>query len=104
MLFPRLLTTRGRQDFVDLLLPHMPVLHAKALRWTGSAEQADSLLDDTLASLAEEMDGIRQTDNLRLWLVNRLYREYLAREELLDKEAIIEKFLGDEQWTASRPN
>jgi DNA-directed RNA polymerase specialized sigma24 family protein len=103
--------TRGRQEFVAMVLPHMAVLHSKALNWTHSRQQADCLLDETLAKLAGEMDEMKSTDNLRLWLVMRLYQEFLAdaaaREdeaELLDKDAIIDNFLGEGIWTVSRPN
>src|SRR5690606_22819377 len=96
MLFARL-TPRGKQSFVALLLPHMPVLHAKALYWTRSRRRADQLLDAFLRRMAVAVEDMRRVENLRLWLVKSMYEDFLAqqerpRETLLDKEALLAAF------------
>lgn len=98
MLFARL-TPRNKQDFMSLLTPHMPVLQAKALYWTRSRRKAGDLLDAFLLRMTGEMEAMKKTDNLRLWLVKNMYEDFLLQQEassegrnLLDKDAIIANF------------
>lgn len=78
---PRVLQFRRKRSaaskFEDLLRPHVAFLYRLAWRFTGSAADAEDLVQDVLLKLyprSAELAGIEQ---LRPWLARVLYRQYV---------------------------
>ncbi|WP_171018927.1 RNA polymerase sigma factor [Microbulbifer harenosus] len=69
---------RAREDrFVALVFPHLRPLYRLAYRLTGSADEAEDLIQDTLAALLPQVAELDAVARLRPWLAKVLYRRFV---------------------------
>lgn len=83
----------GQGSFEALLAPHMDILYRQAWHYTGSAMEAEDLLQDLLVDLFSRQDKMRGIESLRPWLSRCLYNRFIdqyrkrqRRHETLDPE------------------
>lgn len=64
-------------DFVAAVRPHLDHLYRTAYRFSGSAEDAEDLVQDLLTKLYARRTELRDVDQLRPWLTRTLYRVFV---------------------------
>src|SRR5690349_14592480 len=64
-------------EFRDLLIAALPHLRAYARSLTGSADQADDLVQDTALRLLSAQDQYRQGTNFRAWAIAALRNRFI---------------------------
>lgn len=64
-------------EFEDLLRPHVEFLYRLAWRFTGSAADAEDLVQDVLIKLFPRTRELSAVEQLRPWLARVLYRQYV---------------------------
>ena len=77
----------------ERLTRHLPELRACAQRMTRSAEDAEDLVQDCLASALPGLDRLRRPEALGAWLLQILRRRWY---DLLRRRALERKGLSDE--------
>lgn len=83
----------GEGSFEGLLAPHMDALYRQAWHYTGSAMEAEDLLQDLLVDLFTRQEKMRGIESLRPWLSRCLYNRFVdqyrkkqRRPETLDSD------------------
>jgi len=66
-------------DFEALVRPHVDHLYRVAFRFTGSREDAEDLVQDLLVKLYPRRAELAAVDQLRPWLTQVLYRQFVDR-------------------------
>lgn len=78
---PRILQFRrnraGASKFEELMRPQVEFLHRLAWRFTGSAADAEDLVQDVLLKLYPRRAELAGIEQLRPWLAKVLYRQYV---------------------------
>lgn len=78
---PRILQFRrkraGASKFEELVRPQVEFLHRLAWRFTGSAADAEDLVQDVLLKLYPRRAELAGIEQLRPWLAKVLYRQYV---------------------------
>ena len=64
-------------NFEDLLRPQVEYLYRLAWRFTGSAADAEDLVQDVLLKLYPRTQELLKIERLRPWLARVLYRQYV---------------------------
>lgn len=64
-------------DFVSAVRPHLDHLYRTAYRFSGSAEDAEDLVQDLLVKLYARRTEFQRVDQLRPWLTRSLYRVFV---------------------------
>lgn len=70
-------TRIAASKFEDLLRPHVEHLYRLAWRFTGSAPDAEDLVQDVLLKLYPRTEELADIEQLRPWLVRVLYHQYV---------------------------
>lgn len=69
---------RAREDrFVALVFPHLRPLYRLGYRLTGSADEAEDLVQDALTALLPRVAELDAVAQLRPWLAKVLYRRFV---------------------------
>jgi RNA polymerase sigma-70 factor (ECF subfamily) len=63
--------------FEELMRPQVEFLHRLAWRFTGSAADAEDLVQDVLLKLYPRVEELATIERLRPWLARVLYRQYI---------------------------
>jgi RNA polymerase sigma-70 factor (ECF subfamily) len=78
---PRILQFRRNRDaastFEELVRPQVEFLHRLAWRFTGSAADAEDLVQDVLLKLYPRRGELAGIEQLRPWLAKVLYRQFV---------------------------
>ena len=61
--------TVNARAFIERALEHLPALRRVGRRLTGSAAEADDLVQETLARALEQRGGLREPARLKAWLL-----------------------------------
>lgn len=69
--------THTEADFRELLIAALPHLRAYARSLTGSADQADDLVQDTALRLMSAQEQYRQGTNFRAWAIAALRNRFI---------------------------
>jgi RNA polymerase sigma factor (sigma-70 family) len=64
-------------EFDLLLRGHVRTLYRYAYRWTGDADQAEDLVQETLTRLYSELPRLREIEQLRPWVARVMYRIFV---------------------------
>ena len=72
-------TALGRTPFERAVRPHLTALRRLAVRFTGSREDAEDLLQDLLTHLYAQHDTVVELDQPGPWLRRVLYRRFVDR-------------------------
>lgn len=64
-------------DFVAAVRPHLDHLYRTAYRFSGSAEDAEDLVQDLLTKLYARRTELQEVDQLRPWLTRSLYHAFV---------------------------
>ena len=75
--FPPQMTDSSAADFDLLLRGHVRPLYRYAYRWTGDADQAEDLVQETLTRLYSEMPRLREIEQIRPWVARVMYRIFV---------------------------
>lgn len=70
-------TQKGKDQFANLLRPHIELMYRMAYRWTRSQEDAEDLVQDVLIKLAHRVEEMLAVEQLRPWLIKVLYRRFV---------------------------
>ena len=65
------------EEFDQLLRGHVRVLFRYAYRWTGSPDQAEDLVQETLVRLFDTLEQLRQVEQIRPWAARVMYRIFV---------------------------
>ena len=65
------------EEFDQLLRGHVRVLFRYAYRWTGSPDQAEDLVQETLVRLFDSLEQLRQVEQIRPWAARVMYRIFV---------------------------
>lgn len=68
---------KGKEQFANLLRPHIEPMYRMAYRWTRSQEDAEDLVQDVLIKLANRVEEMLAVEQLRPWLIKVLYRRFV---------------------------
>ena len=69
----------ARRRFEELALPHLASVYRLAVRLTGSAQDAEDLLQETYLKAMRAFPGLREPGRVRAWLFQILNRLVLDR-------------------------
>jgi len=72
------------EEFDQLMRGHVRPLYRYAFRWTGDADQAEDLVQETLTRLYSELPRLREIEQVRPWAARVMYRifvDWLRREQ-----------------------
>ena len=72
------------EEFDQLMRGHVRPLYRYAYRWTGDADQAEDLVQETLTRLFSELPRLREIEQVRPWAARVMYRifvDWLRREQ-----------------------
>jgi len=74
-----LIPFRSKQsaNFDELVRPHLDHLYRLAYRYTGSASDAEDLVQDLLVKLYPRINELQDIEQLRPWLARVLYRIFI---------------------------
>lgn len=67
----------GDSEFESLMRPQIEPLYRLAYRFTGSAHDAEELVQDVLVKLYPRTRELRSVERLRPWLARVLYRHFV---------------------------
>lgn len=73
------LDPEDRQRFEELTLPHLASVFRLAVRLTGSAQDAEDLVQETYLKAMRAFSGLREPERVRSWLFQILNRLVLDR-------------------------
>jgi RNA polymerase sigma factor (sigma-70 family) len=82
------------QTFERLVRPHVPALYRSAHRFTGSAADAEDLVQNVLVKVYRHATRLEDIDDLRPWLLRVLYRTFVdarrseKRRTLRERESV----------------
>jgi len=76
--------------FERALQPHLDTLRRLALRLTGSAEDAEDLMQEFLTRLYPRAGKVMAVEQLRPWLMRVLYRQFVDRWRRRRADPVIE--------------
>lgn len=65
------------EEFDQLLRGHVRPLYRYAYRWTGDADQAEDLVQETLTRLYSDMPRLREIEQIRPWAARVMYRIFV---------------------------
>jgi RNA polymerase sigma-70 factor (ECF subfamily) len=65
------------EEFDQLMRGHVRPLYRYAFRWTGDADQAEDLVQETLARLFSELPRLREIEQIRPWAARVMYRIFI---------------------------
>lgn len=71
------MTAKRNVAFENLLRPHLKHLYRVAYRFTGSASDAEDLLQDLLVKVYQRPEDIDGVERLRPWLTRVMYRMFI---------------------------
>jgi RNA polymerase sigma-70 factor (ECF subfamily) len=83
---PSRATLKKQREFEREALPHMDVLYNFALRTTGSADDAQDLLQETYLKAFRFWDKYEKGTNIRAWLFRIMKNSYINRYRKETKE------------------
>lgn len=63
--------------FTRLVRPHLQAMYRMAYRWTRNREDAEDLVQETLARLVERTDDLLELEKPGPWLIKVLYRNFV---------------------------
>lgn len=69
--------TNPEQSFESIMAPHMDSLYRQAYQYTGSAMEAEDLIQDLLVDLLAREHALREIGALRPWLKRCLYHRFV---------------------------
>src|SRR4029078_8980280 len=64
-------------EFDLLMRGHVRPLYRYAFRWTGDADQAEDLVQETLTRLFSELPRLREIEQVRPWAARVMYRIFI---------------------------
>src|SRR6185436_20677356 len=64
-------------EFDLLMRGHVRPLYRYAYRWTGDVDQAEDLVQETLARLFSELPRLREIEQIRPWAARVMYRIFV---------------------------
>ena len=101
----------SKEEFEELLKPHLSALYRTAYRFTGHSQDAEDLLQTVLLKLCDHLDTLRELDAPRPWITRVMYRQFIddtrwrrrqppqlslqQSPELAGDDAPLESFLAD---------
>ena len=65
------------EEFDLLMRGHVRPLYRYAFRWTGDADQAEDLVQETLTRLFSELPRLREIEQIRPWAARVMYRIFI---------------------------
>lgn len=65
------------EEFDQLMRGHVRPLYRYAFRWTGDADQAEDLVQETLTRLFSELPRLREIEQIRPWAARVMYRIFV---------------------------
>ena len=68
---------RDKDQFKQLLRPHIEIMYRMAYRWTQSQADAEDLVQDVLVRLATRVEEMQTINDLKPWLLKILYRRFV---------------------------
>lgn len=68
----------NRVSFDEAVLPHRQLLHRVAMKMTGSAAEADDLVQETLLRAFRSFDRLRPDSQVRPWLMRILHNTFVS--------------------------
>jgi len=89
---------RERDEFEQLLIPHMEHLVRLAYRFTGNNADAEDLVQELLIQLYARKTDLKPVGHLRSWLVRGLYYRYVDSVRSAVRDPL--KVLEDEEVDA----
>ncbi len=66
--------TGSREQFTELVRPHLGMMYRMAYRWTQNREDAEDLVQEALLKLIDRSHEMQQIESLRPWLIKIVYR------------------------------
>ncbi|MBD3649512.1 MAG: RNA polymerase sigma factor [Pseudomonadales bacterium] len=66
-----------KEEFANMVRPHVEVMFRMAWRWTRNTEDAEDLVQDVLVKLAAKVEEMREVEDLRPWMIKVLYHRYV---------------------------
>src|SRR6478735_12251800 len=64
-------------EFDLLMRGHVRPLYRYSFRWTGDADQAEDLVQETLTRLFSELPRLREIEQVRPWAARVMYRIFI---------------------------
>lgn len=68
---------QSKDQFKQLLAPHIEVMYRMAYRWTQSQADAEDLVQDVLVRLATRLEEMQAINDLKPWLLKVLYHRFV---------------------------
>jgi RNA polymerase sigma-70 factor (ECF subfamily) len=66
-----------KEQFTNLLGPHIEIMYRMAYHWTRSQEDAEDLVQDVLIKLVSRVEEMLAIEQLRPWLIKVLYYRFV---------------------------
>ena len=99
-------TSRSREEFEALVLPHLDPLYSAAMRLTRNERDAEDLVQDTCMRAYRFFDKFERGTNIKAWLFKILTNTFINRDrrrvkerslvEGADRESVQDEFISRE--------